>query len=772
MSPSAPPLMSPMAKLARKTFDVIRGAGRIDDDALLSEIDACYAEAHAYRTHGDRQAMSLVQEWELAGQHYMGNQWAQINTQNLTKGFEVYYGQGEDGSRTQAKQVLNLTLNAILSNVEIQTSEPPTIRWEPAEVGDPPVYFLSKEGGKQLKQIIDSARAAADEEIAADLVAAEGLDQEDPEAAEVIHAEIEGKRQALEQAVAEVAPIVLKDEQMVHPDNPELGPDQPLTDVEVGRVNEIIAQGILDEDDLLEINDKAVTEVAQQTWDHLYAAAGGEQHLVKNELLSNIFGNSCLSLQWQSTGPRAHQFSLRNISVISTWIDPNRDTLADADYFGHDQVLHKDRAAAEYPELDPAILEEAQNDLAFSGLLLPRQNGAHMRRAGMVMIRTCWMRHKQVPMSVREALDAGLIDETAVRDSDQRPVTDPDTGRPKVRYTLAGKALGKKELAGSIEVTPQLKVGHGTRWPDGIGVLQAVVLHGRKGTILSKMRCPYLDIPYGWNINIPRPDGSAYGMGEPRRLTDVSNQINHTLTVLADHIEQFQAPQMIMPSKLYKRLRQFGGEDIFRRFRGIIPVPENEYTTIVNRGGLKNMVNEPPPVSPGMVNYLQTLIQQHDILSGNAPARQGRAPFAGAAAKTVEALQQAGEGPVALRAKWTEYMLEHLGRVGLDAAVRLMPEKRWMQINSGWTVSAMREILRRLEAAAFNVTASVVSGRGTARVEQFNEALVLYDKQLQSRKTTMDKVGVENPSRENELIDSEQGGGMIGQPAIASAPQT
>lgn len=763
----AHPLMSPMAKLASKTFSLIAGADRVGDDDLLDEIDACYSECHAYRSDATSGCMSLVHEWELNGQQYMGNHWASIGTQNLTKGFQVYYGYNDDG-RTEAKQVLNLTLNAILSNVETQTSEAPTLRWEPAEVGDPPVYYLSREGGKVLKQIIDQAREPLIEEGAAALAALEG--EEDPEVLRELEAQVQAEQQAMEAALAEIVPVMLEDDQMVHPDNPETGPDVPLRPHEVGQINGLIADGTLTEDDLLEINDKAVTEVAQQTWDYLYKQAGGEQHLVKNELLSNVFGNACMSLQWNSTGPRPHQFSLRNVSIISVWIDPNRDTLVDADYFGHDQVLHKDRAKAEHPHIPPETFDEAQDSLAFSGLMLPRQNGADMRRAGMVQIRTAWLRNKMVPMSVSEALDAGLVDESPVLDEDRRPIIDPDTGRPRVRYTLAGNALKDKELAGEITVEPQLHVDHGTRWPDGLGTLQAVVLNGRKGTVLSKMRCPYVDIPYGWNINIPRPDGSPFGTGEPHRLADISRQINKALTVLARHLERFQSAQMVMPATLFKRLQTAGLQDIFRRPSGIIPLPDNEYTLMIQRGGVKAMVNMPPPMDPAQVNYLTTLIAQHDVLSGNAPVRQGRAPFAGASGRTIEALTQAGEGPVALRAKWTEYMLEHLGRVGLDAAVRLMPESKWLKINSGWTVSAMREILRRLEQAHYNVTASVVSGRGTARAEQFNEALLLFDKGLQSSKTTMDKVGVENPSREAEQIEAEARGGMMeGAPA---APAT
>lgn len=766
---NTPLLMSPFAKLKRKTFKLITGANRIEDDELLDEIHGAYSECQSYRTHAHDGAMSLVHEWEIAGQHYMGNHHAQVTATSLTKGFQVYYGYSDEGaSGTEPKQVLNLTLNAILSNVETQTSDAPTLRWDPAEVGDQPVYYLSREAGQQIKDIIDQARAPLDAEIAADLAALDGED--DPEVIADLEAQIEAKRQELDQALAQAVPIMLEPDQMVHPDNPDFGPDKPLRDHEVGRINQLIAEEMLTEDDLLEINDKAVTEVAQQTWDYLYEQAQGEQHIVKNELLSNVFGNACLSLQWNTTGPRAHQFSIRNLSLVSVWIDPNHDTLQDADYFGHDQVMHKDRAKAEYPHIGDDVLEAAQGSMAFTGLMLPRQNGGDIRRSGMVLIRTCWLRNKRVPMSAHEALDAGLVDETAVLDDDGRPVTDPDTGRAKVRYTLAGKALKKGELAGTIEVEPQLDVDHNTRWPDGLGTLQAVVLNGRKGTILSKIRCPYADIPYGWNTNIPRPDGSPYGMGEPKRLADISRQINSALGALSAHLNRFRAAQMVMPATLYKRIQAMGMQDLFRRPSGIIPLPDNAYAQMIQRGGFKAMVNEPPAMDASMVNYLTTLINQHDMLSGNAPVRQGRAPFAGAAAKTVEALKEAGEGPVALRAKWTEYMLEHMGRVGLDAAVRLMPESKWIKINSGWTVSAMREILRRLEQANFNVTASVVSGRGTARADQFNEALTLYGQELQSKKTTMTKVGVENPSRELEQIEAERRSGMIeDQPA---APAT
>lgn len=752
-------LASPFAKVKRRVFNLIKDGPRDKDQDLIDEVDSAYAEAREFISGGVGIGMSLVEEWEVAGNHYLGNQWAQVRHQSLARGYVIHHGHESD--EQPHKAVLNLTLNAILSNVEVQTSEPPTIRWQPVEIGEKPVYFLSEEGGKALKSIIDAARAEVEAELMADATAMEGLGDEDPEAESLLNAELAQKQAELEAVLAESVPIMLRDEQMVHPDDDTLGPAQPLSESEAGQINELIAQGLLQTSDLLVINDKACTEVQQQTWDHLYEQAGGEQVLVKNELLSNIYGNACIMLQWQSNGPNAHGFTLTNQHLLSVWIDPTHDTLEEAGYFGFDQCMHRDQAKSLYPFLDDEDLEMAAQTVEEARVMLPHLYNRATRRKGMVMIRTSWLRHKQVPMSIREAVAAGLVDETPVITND-RPAIDPGTGRARYRYTLAGAALKEGEYAGQIDVEPTDEVEHKTRWPDGFGVLQLIQLQGRRGRMLSKMRCPYADIPAGWNINIPRPDGSPFGMGEPKRLEHISIQINRALTILGQHIQRFQHSQMAMPSTLFKRLHAMGMDDIFRRPNGIIPIPDNVYSQIVARGGIKNMITDPPPVSPAMVSYLTTLIAQHDVLSGNAPVRQGRAPFAGAAAQTVRALQDAGEGPVALRAKWTEYMLERLGRIGMDAAVKWMPEAKWMQINSGWTVSAMREILRRLEKARFNVRASVVAGRGTAKAEKVAEAIMLYQNNLRSRLTTMALSGVENPERESELIQSEQSGAMVG----------
>lgn len=775
-TPANPPtLLSPWARVKQTVHTLIKGQARPGDQALLETIQECYEEASNFRSGGSENGVgSILSEWELAGNHYMGDHWVQVRHggSGTERGFQVYYGAGEDtaGRGGDArKAVLNLTLNAILSNVEVQTSEPPTIRCQPAEIGEPPAYYLSTEGGKKLKETVDAARAVIDQEIAQSLAVIEGAE---PDEAIYLEQQISDQQKQMEamipQMLMQQGLPVLTDEQMVNPHDPEWGPAVRLSPEEVGQVNALIANEMLRPEDLLEINDKACTKVAQQTWDHLFETAAGNQVMLKNELISNIFGNAVVMLQWHSSGPKAHTFSLSNESLISVWIDPTHDRIDESDYFGFDQVMSRDRARATYPELDEKQLDEAATSLDHAAMVLPYAASRSIRRAKTVMIRTCWLRHQIVPMTVAEALEAGLVSSSDVVGEDRRPMIDPDTGRKRVQYYLAGKSLKDGELEKTIEVKPVEQADHGTRWPDDFGLMQVTLIIGAKNPIISKIRCPYADINFGWNINIPRPDGSPYGMGEPKRLESISQQINRAAENLHRHLDRFRGCQMLFPSQLYKRLQAAGMQDLFQREYGIIPIPEETYTEIMGRGGVDRMIIQPPALPPASVQALQLFLSIHDKLSGNAPARQGQAPFSGIAAKTLESLKSAGEGPVVMRARWTEFMLERLFKLGLDSAVKWMPESRWMQINSGWSVSAMREILRRLEKAQYNVRASVVSGTGTAKTERIGEALTLRERGLLSRKSTMTLAGVENPEREDELILSEARDMMA--PAPGTAP--
>jgi hypothetical protein len=707
------------------------------ENELLDALEARLDESAQFRSANDV-GMSLEDEWSRNGHRMMGNHWnvGKDSSTSMSEGAKVFLGVEDDTNEWQIRRsTLNRTGTSVISNVASQTQRPLTVRFEPAETNDPPVHYLKKIDGRKLYgvmlQPINLILEAAKEESAA-------AETED----EVAHIQ-DLSQQAIEVLIAQMG-FLLKPDQLIDlafesgqsPD--DTGPTAPLSDSEVEQVRPLIGVGLLQEEPFQIINDKNTTEVAQMAFDNRWDLARGDQKFVTNEFLCNVFGNQWMRLQWHDDGPRKDTFSLENTHIMNVWIDHTHDDIADSDHVIADFPLDVDQAIAAYPEYEDEIkLAKQSGSLGASGSV---RRGAPWRttqfKRPMVVVRVGWLRHQKVPMSVKDALIRELV---ILKESDS-------VGEP-ILALVKGKDDDGVSIAGKATTPPDPKTAQASEnWPTEVGILQITALP-QINRVVRAERCPYWDIPFGLNTNIPRPDGSPYGQGEPVRLEDISRQINRLLTILDNHSAYYQFPQRYWPAETLAKLRA-GNFQLHSRAGANIPLPLADWQQLIASGGIQKMTQQIPAI-PGMyVNLLDRLLAEHDRISGDVDVRQGQAPFKGASGILVNQLQEAAAGPLQFKAKFTEYTVQRIALLAIDAMVKWMPEDEWAKIITSYERPVLRQFIQRMRLKEFNITVEVLAGKGVNNAVDSQNALTLYQAGLISKHTAMRRANVSNPDAE------------------------
>lgn len=696
------------------------------DREALELVQSRQREAQDFR--GTRSAgMSLEAEWERGGHRFLGNFYTDSQTASgLSEGFRVVQGGDESnrGLKGIRRASMNRTQNSIIANTADQTQQPIQIRLEPAESGDADMWFLTKDGGKVLYDMLFAPLVVAQEEVAAAMAEA-GMHNEDAEAARVTG----------EETIASLSGPINQIGLEIDHVYGEQGPSKPLTEAQAEMIRaQYVATGLLKDSDIITVDDKLVTQVAQKALDNRMDLAGAEQVFTMNELFCNIWGHQPLRFQWHEERPRKHQFTLENTHILNVWVDPTHSRPDDFDYLIFDHIMSADEAKSRWPEL-AAKIDSAADDGSVEDETY-RHAGVFRNtkfQRPMVTIRTGYLRFQKVPMTPEEAVADGLVHEL-----------DGEMGKSYVMMSEDGEMR---------PVEPQQETNHGTDWPDTYGIRQIVCMPAEQ-LVVEDMRCPYWDMPFAWNVNIPRPDGSPYGQGEPVRLEDVSQQINRIMTILDSQLRSGQFPQRYWPQTVLARLKATG-VPMHNRPNLNIPLPDDDYWKIIHNGGFGNMTQKPQPVADVWVNWLTLLLDQHDALSGNSGVRQGRAPFAGASGDLVEQLGQAAQGPLAFKSKFTEWMVQRVAYLALDAMVKWMPESEWGKIVNQYKIPVLREIISRISVNEWNITVEIATGRGANSQLDQQKNITMYREGLRSRATAIEKAGDSEPEAEITRLREE-----------------
>jgi len=367
----------------------------------------------------------------------------------------------------------------------------------------------------------------------------------------------------------------------------------------------------------------------------------------------------------------------------------------------------------------------------------------------MVRVQVAWLRHQDVPMTDDEAVDSGMIvaAEAMFPDEDTEDLAEfyrvmTDEGEP---------------------IDPEPVEVDGKGWPTTTGILQVTSLP-QIDRIVDEQRCPYWDIPFGWNRNIPIPY-SPYGQGDPVRLEDVQSQINLVLTILSNQLRYYQWPMRFWPMKLYKQLKD-KGYSLHSRPGMEIPIPDRMYMVMASQGK-STMVEQPSTIPAFYTRYLEMLLAEHDRISGNVEVRQGVAPSNDMSGKALDALIAESRGPLAFASRFSEYSLSRIARLAITAMADYMTLDQWGEIVEQYHPSALGKIVERLRYSQWDINVSITTGRGVNKAQDEERAITLRREGLISKVTAMAQVQVPNPDKELIRIQEEE---MAMMPPPAAAP--
>lgn len=723
------------------------------EQKLIIAVNDRLEEANDYRVRSGRAnqgGMTLEREWELAGHRYLGNHWYDVRgSVGLVEGFRVFHTGMTSGDAKGIKRfTLNRTQNSIISNTASEMQQQLVVRFEPQESADPSEYMLSPDGGAIVANIVQATMPAMEQQA---------MMQADPEA---MAAQPPLDPIALSFVEAQFTPEQLGD-------GSEIGPTAIITEAQAGIIKQAIEVGVLKDNDLVEINDKTRRDVAQAAFDALWNASNCDQHIYRNVLYRNIFGHQPLRFQFDHETPR---FILDNTHILNVWIDPTHDTIDEADYLIFEHVLDADQAVAQWPDFEEAIAgarEKGQLDLkptktgsSYFRMGSPSQS-THFRRP-MVRVRTAWLRHQQVAMTEREAVESGRVVQNPMEMMQEPPVEDmvDDSGDEVIEAEESGNEQAQEapelnyllvmdERGNPIE--PEPTGPDAENWPKTVGVKEVVMLP-QIARVVSDRRCAYSDIPFGWNVNIPRPY-SPYGQGEPLRLEDLQTQINLVLTILANHIRYYQWPMRYWPKSLFEKLKS-NGFSLHSRPGMEIPIDDKMWL-MAARGGKMSMVEQVPPVPEYYVRLLELYLNEHDRLSGNVGVRQGDPPSTNMSGKALNSLIGESKGPLQFKANFTEWMMERIAKLALNAMVDFLSIEQWGEIVDMYALPALERIVEGIASSRWDITVEIATGRGVNQAQEDERAMALYDRKLLSKQTSMERVRVRNPQQEKERIMDE-----------------
>ncbi len=734
-----------------------------DERKLIEQINRLKRQAQEYRgsKRGIARAMTLQGEWIEAAERFMGNAVrASQSLAELEEGFRVYTIQDANATgATRGLQVTRIarTQNAVVAGVAATTAEPIRAMLSPVETGAGEVYWLTRKGRRRVRASIQTALSQIEAELEArsqmlDVAAAENIPAIpiDPQAADradqslTEQEAIEPERQ---RRTAEIMALHgdLTPEQIGEADDRGLettAPTELIEEHQAERLQELVVAGVLPEEELIAVNDRFVARCAQELMDWMWDRANLDLHLMTGKLFCDIFGQVDFKFEWDHERRR---FSVQPCHILNIYTD---HTQIDMDLRSHHIETYQltiEHAKTRWPQFAD-LLDQAKTGGG---------EGGYEHRIGgiyesgfdpdtmMVRVDVAYLRYEQVPMTAAEALERGLIVEN-------------DAGG----YRLMKAEEGDESAVFAEVPTDPRRAG---AWPMTSGILQVMTLP-QINRVLSRRRCPYYDIPHAWALNIPRPDMSCFGIGEPIRARDIDDMINRVLSILGSLLFYYEFPCYFWPATVMEQVQR-QGHSLFARPGANIPVPDDAWDRAMAGGGFDKMKHEGVQVPPSVISFLQMLIGLHDDIMQRADVMQGRAPYSGASGKVVESLAEQAMGPVAFKARFFEQAVERLCRLAIDAIGQWVEPRDAKRVLDRYEEPLIAEVLGRMRRAEYDVTVSLAAGRGAVQRQKENGAMIKHQQGLLSKRTTMTETGVEDPEREIKLITEEQQ-----QLAQASAP--
>lgn len=743
------------------------------------------------------------------------------------------FAYGADPTPDDDELVVNSIQNAVIAVTDIQTKEPPTVKLDPVETGEPGETYWNGPQDLGIRLGLPAQCVAA---------------WLDPQTGDLMH------------------PL-------------------PIDEGQADQFQAMVTAGQLKPEWVVTVNDQLVADTYQTLFDVTWQRSRIDRSIRSNLLWTNVFGWTLWLYEWDDSRKR---HVMRPMSVKQVYVDPTVEDIDDAAYAVVDHVLGADQAKRLYPQVADQIEELAhvgQPSRAPEGSSYGQVFEQTFRRK-VVTLRVVWLRDQPCLYPPQVAIERGLVEAREVPDAIEALSSQPPTNDIHARRLMdmvSGGAADEQEGEGTLGDDPLRGLNYdddagaadddqtGTGADEGAGDAERAdagnkgvedggaepgdtgdgadegeLLEGTdgggadgdaggvpatrprvgpgggagsaaaveptavaplpaptrvalfkpgtdeevdpthpdwptynclrqmtliEGLVVDDRECTYFDIPVLHNVNVPLAQ-RPWGIGEPYRLWKLQKADSRMLAALVEHCEYFKAPLTAISQSMHDSLVERYKSAYIKP--GMTLVVEDELWNA--SGGKLHNVMDPPTTPPALVGMRETLKNEITELSGYSDVLQGRAQPGVESGRAIELLQTAASSMIGFKSAHTGDFVYRFAMHALHSLVWRLDPDDVAQIVSRYKPGVLAAICERARTIEWDCSVTVSSGNGTVLSRKKQDAQNDLKLNAISMETYREKAGIDHRVEEDRFKQAAEKaltmpGAMMPQPgAPGGAP--
>lgn len=486
--------------------------------------------------------------------------------------------------------------------------------------------------------------------------------------------------------------------------------------------------GLIGNDEMFEIDVDAIRQDVQDNMDGLMDESKIDPIIRHNTLCSNTYGWQPLICFWDR--PRQRMITM-NAYSWRTYPDMARPDPGTMRHMVYDGLFEDDEAAVMFPQWAELIHAKAmygtgglENVYANLGME-PGFIDSGTFRVKQVWIRFAWLKWQKVKASESVAMARGL----AARDV---------TGKG---WILPPDVQGGQP----VPTAPDQP-----NWPMIDDGLRLIVIIGGTDKAYDG-RADFSDFNIAWNRCIPIPN-SPLGQGIPEQLEGPQKAENVTGSVLVNHVNYHQSPMEWMTQDTYE-LNKDDEANMRGSFFGRRLMVPNDRPSGESMG-----YYVPPPPPNSIMDFWMQLRDVVNDTAGQPDTSRGVSDPNARSGVAIQTLTDNAKGAFGYLAQTTEDMLQHIGRLYLEAIQNgWVSEYKWHYLlGERWT--ERRSMLSRQLAMRMKmgIEVQLYAGSGAVQRRQTQEALLKYQSGTATLEDTLERSGEPNPAMKAAQIMKER----------------
>jgi hypothetical protein len=512
-------------------------------------------------------------------------------------------------------------------------------------------------------------------------------------------------------------------------------PLQPATPEQGKLLTQLVDAGMLEADDIVEVNDQSNAKFWQTVFDTTYTASRTATDADELLLAKSVHG---FKFAFYGFDDEQKTHDLLLLSLRQVFMDPTQSRLDKSAYAGVILQLDRNEALRRYPKFSASIKAGQPKSFSpFSGVDLPDVFNRDNTRE-MSTLTIAWLRDQAIPLSPEEAIAGQQVSIGQLPTEEKEPLTHPDgqamvdtEGAPMMADVLREAYLG----------TDGEEVIFGDEgWPVRRGIRQLTFVDQE---CVEDKECEFWDIPLILVQNIPIP-GKPFGIGEPIKLIAAQRALNKTLDNIRINSDWYKYPTLHVPQSTFESMKK-AGLKLHAKPGGVIIYEDDVWASM---GGKPPIPSDPPQIPPSLIQAEGIFRNSIHEDSARGEAARGNMPSSSASGKTVGLLLQANQQVTDIKGKSVLEAFYRLGMLQLHSLVTRLETADLTAIVSRYpaeVVAAFQDWGRRVQ---WNMTVNVSMGGSSLQYSKNQNEVALFQAQLQTKETTQLALNIDSASEE------------------------